>query len=89
LPGGRRVFVLGPGQAFGARRDELVQPLPRSAFPPDMELDEGTVVEFSGPNGGKHAGIVRAIDAHDVRVDFNHPLAGSAVRFEVEVLAVT
>ena len=70
-------------------RADLVQTFPRLAFAQDMELEPGAVVEFSGPEGGKHPGVVRDIDDHAVRVDFNHPLAGCAVRFEVEVLAVT
>lgn len=88
-PGTRQVFVLEAGEAFGERRDDLVQSFPRSAFTADMALEPGAVVEFSGPDGGKHAGTVREIGDHAVRVDFNHPLAGCAVRFEVEVLAVT
>ena len=88
-PGTRRVFVLAAGEAFGERRDDLVQSFARSDFPETMAPEPGTVIEFSGPDGGKHPGIVREIDDRDVRVDFNHPLAGCAVRFEVEVLAVT
>ncbi len=86
-PGKRYVFQLEPQQAFGERRDELVQALSRKGFPPEMKLEQGTVVEFSSPEGTLHAGIVRASNDHEVRVDFNHPLAGRAVRFEIEVLA--
>jgi FKBP-type peptidyl-prolyl cis-trans isomerase SlpA len=86
-PGKRYVFQLEPQQAFGERRDELVQALPRAGFAPEMNLEQGTVVEFSSPEGTPHAGIVRAANDHEVRVDFNHPLAGRTVRFEIEVLA--
>jgi len=87
-PGGSYVFDLEPGQAFGERREELVQSLPRAAFGPDIALESGALVEFSAPDGSRHAGQVLELNDRDVRVDFNHPLAGRRVRFEVEVLAV-
>lgn len=87
-PGKRYVFLLDPEQAFGARREALIQTLPRAAFPAEMELEPGAVVEFTEPDGASHAGMVLAADPQQVRVDFNHPLAGRRVRFEVEVLAI-
>jgi FKBP-type peptidyl-prolyl cis-trans isomerase SlpA len=87
-PGRRYVFLLEPEQAFGERREALLQTLPRSAFPADMALNPGAIVEFRDPAGASHAGIVQALEAQRVRVDFNHPLAGQRVRFEVEVLSI-
>ncbi len=86
-PGRRYVFQLEPQDAFGERRDELVRSMPRAGFSPEMALEPGTVIEFSAPDGSRHAGLVRDANDHEVRVDFNHPLAGRAVRFEIEVLA--
>ena len=87
-PGGSYVFELEPGQAFGERREELVQSLPRGSFGGDIALEEGALIEFSAPDGSRHAGQVLEVNAHDVVLDFNHPLAGRRVRFEVEVLAI-
>ncbi|HVB49103.1 MAG TPA: FKBP-type peptidyl-prolyl cis-trans isomerase [Burkholderiales bacterium] len=87
-PGKRYVFLLEPGQAFGERREELLQALPRSAFPADMALAPGEAVEFSGPEGDAHLGIVLEAGEDQVRVDFNHPLAGRRLRFELEVISV-
>ncbi|HKB54249.1 MAG TPA: FKBP-type peptidyl-prolyl cis-trans isomerase, partial [Ramlibacter sp.] len=87
-PGGSYVFELEPAQAFGDRREALVQSLPRASFARELELEEGGLIEFSAPDGTRHAGRVRALHDHDVLVDFNHPLAGRRVRFEVEVLAI-
>lgn len=96
--GERRTFALPPGEAFGARSDALVQRLGRAALAEATgEADEvyavGDVVRFPMPEsspagGGTVAGIVRAVDADAVVFDFNHPLAGRAATFEVEVLAV-
>ncbi len=86
-PGGGYVFELEPAQAFGERREDLVQSLPRASFAHELALEEGALIEFSTPDGTRHTGRVRALHVHDVLVDFNHPLAGQRVRFEVEVLA--
>ena len=43
---------------------------------------------FDLPNGQSMHGILRAIDAETVTVDFNHPLAGLAVEFEVKIISV-
>jgi FKBP-type peptidyl-prolyl cis-trans isomerase SlpA len=65
-----------------------VQAYPRGAFPGTLRVEEGTVIEFSAPDGATQAGLVQAIEGEQVRVDFNHPLAGKRVRFEVEVLSI-
>jgi FKBP-type peptidyl-prolyl cis-trans isomerase SlpA len=87
-PGGSYVFELEPAQAFGERREDLVQSLPRASFARELALEAGALIEFTTPEGMRHAGQVRAVHDHDVLVDFNHPLAGRCVRFEVEVLAI-
>lgn len=82
------VFLLRPGEAFGERREELVTTMRREEFPAGMKVEEGSVIKFSQPSGATHAGLVRSVCGDAVSVDFNHPLAGRAVRFEVKVLAI-
>jgi len=87
-PGARRVFELEPDEAFGEHRAALVQRMPRGAFDASIALEAGGAVEFSAPDGTRHVGVVRGLDALDVEVDFNHPLAGRRVRFEAELIAL-
>jgi FKBP-type peptidyl-prolyl cis-trans isomerase SlpA len=87
-PGTRRVFELEPGEAFGEHRAALVQRMPRGAFDASIALESGGAVEFSAPDGTRHVGVVRSLDALEVEVDFNHPLAGRRVRFEAELIAL-
>lgn len=82
------VFLLQAGEAFGERREELVTTMQREEFPGGMKVEEGTLIKFSEANGGSHAGLVRSIENGAVCVDFNHPLAGRAVRFEVKILSI-
>lgn len=86
--GERRVFVLEPGKAFGAHNPRLVERRERAGLPADMELEEMAFVQFKAPDGSAYAGQVREIDDHTVVIDFNHPLAGKEIRFEVEVVGV-
>ena len=89
--GAPHVFTLGPEQAFGSYRDDLLQRIPAAAFPSaafPSGLQAGQVIEFFAPDGAVHAGIVKEIANGEALVDFNHPLAGRAIRFEVEILAV-
>jgi FKBP-type peptidyl-prolyl cis-trans isomerase SlpA len=86
--GGPHTFMLQPEQAFGSYRSDLLQRLPAEAFPESQAIESGQVVEFSGPHGARLAGLVKAFEAGEALVDFNHPLAGRPIRFEVEIIAV-
>lgn len=84
----RFVFELVPEAAFGQHNPRLVESIARSALPADMELKENSVVEFSAPNGGSFAGFLRELKGESALFDFNHPLAGQTVRFEVEIIGI-
>lgn len=80
--------ALGPGEAFGDRDEGLVQRLARNEFDPALDLQPGHRVDFSLPNGQTLHGTILYVDDTHVVVDFNHPLAGLPVEFEVRILAI-
>lgn len=90
--GAHKVFELPPEKAFGPRNPELIQRVSRatleenSAF--DTEYRIGDLVDFAAPGGGRFAGVLREIDEEGAVFDFNHPLAGQMVRFEVKIIGV-
>lgn len=95
--GAQATFDLAPGEAFGPRNPDLQQRVRLSLLhemgDPDARYGVGDVVEFPTPDGqGRYAGVVREVDAAEppqwLLFDFNHPLAGQAVRFEVHVIGV-
>ncbi|MGA7800937.1 MAG: FKBP-type peptidyl-prolyl cis-trans isomerase [Gammaproteobacteria bacterium] len=86
--GDRQRLQLEPDQTFGYRDPDNVHSLPRSDFPVDMDLQSGTIVGFTTPGGDEVPGAVMAVDGDVVQVDFNHPLAGHTLTFEVQILAV-
>jgi len=74
-------------QAFGDIRDENLRFMPMSQFGADVVPEPGLVVSFAGP-GGELPGVVRSVQGDLVVVDFNHPLAGKALIFDVSILKV-
>ncbi|WP_210395819.1 FKBP-type peptidyl-prolyl cis-trans isomerase [Motiliproteus sediminis] len=85
----QRLRIL-PEQGFGMPNPGNVQSLPRSAFESlEQELEPGVVVSFADPSQGNLPGVIRNVGATQVEVDFNHPLAGRTLYFDVEVLSVT
>jgi FKBP-type peptidyl-prolyl cis-trans isomerase SlpA len=91
--GTRAAFELAPGEAFGARNPDLVQRVRRSLLDelgaPDAGYDVGDVVQFPTPDRqGAYAGVVREVGGDWLLFDFNHPLAGQAVTFEVQLIGV-
>ena len=80
-------ILIEPEDAFGLHRTENVQILRRDRFGADMALEEGLMVSFSGP-GGELPGVVREVMEEHVEVDFNHPLAGRRIVFDVSIIDV-
>ena len=85
LAGQRQLFTVPPEDAFGQPNDNNVQRLPRDQFDDDVELEVGLVFLFADAAGGEVPGMVVAFDAEQVTVDFNHPLAGRTILFDVLV----
>lgn len=92
--GAHAIFELAPGEAFGERNPQLVQWVARKLLQeigdPRDEYATGEVVRFPSPDGvGQYAGSVRQVgEAGAVQFDFNHPLAGQPLTFEVRVIGV-
>ena len=82
-------FEVKAEQGFGPRRPENVQTRRRDEFDPAIKLEQGLVIQFQDPRGDSLPGVVRAFDDAEVEIDFNHPLAGQDLVFEVEIVQVT
>ncbi|CAI3789819.1 FKBP-type 16 kDa peptidyl-prolyl cis-trans isomerase [Pseudomonas sp. MM227] len=86
--GDRRTVKVLPENAFGQPNPQNVQVMPAAQFA-NMELSEGLLVIFNDAANTELPGVVKAFDDNEVTVDFNHPLAGKTLTFEVEILSVT
>ena len=79
-----RTLEILPENAFGQPNPQNVQIIPRSQFK-DMELSEGLLVIFNDAANTELPGVVKAFDDEQVTIDFNHPLAGKTLTFEVDI----
>ena len=90
--GAHRTFELSPEQAFGPRNPDLLQRVSLATLRENSDADEnyvvGDLVDFAAPGGGRFAGVLREMGEHDALFDFNHPLAGQHVKFEVRIIGV-
>ena len=90
--GAQRVFELAPGEAFGPRNADLVQRVSmatlRQHSSEDANYAVGDLVDFSAPGGGRFAGMLLELGEDDALFDFNHPLAGRSVKFEVNIIGI-
>ncbi|URI08155.1 FKBP-type peptidyl-prolyl cis-trans isomerase [Aquincola tertiaricarbonis] len=91
--GTRATFELAAGEAFGERNPDMLQRVKRSLLrelgDPDAVYRRGDVVQFPTPDGqGAYAGVIREEGEDWLLFDFNHPLAGLPVTFEVSVIGV-
>lgn len=80
-------FEITPEHGFGQHNPQNLQLLSRDDFT-DIEPEVGTVMSFADAAGGELPGVVVSVGERQVEVDFNHPLAGRTLTFEVEVLEV-
>jgi FKBP-type peptidyl-prolyl cis-trans isomerase SlpA len=85
--GDKRSLSISPEQGFGQGNPQNIQVMPRSQFQ-DMELSEGLLVIFNDAANAELPGVVKAFDDSQVTIDFNHPLAGKALSFDVEIIDV-
>lgn len=85
--GDHKTVQILPENAFGQPNSQNVQIMPRSQFQ-DMELSEGLLVIFNDAANTELPGVVKAFNEETVTVDFNHPLAGKTLSFEVQVFEV-
>jgi FKBP-type peptidyl-prolyl cis-trans isomerase SlpA len=89
--GTHTTIELPAGAAFGARNPEMVQRVSLKLLKTEAELgttfEIGDLVEFNAAKG-RMAGTIIEFDDEAAVMDFNHPLAGQAVAFEVKLIAV-
>ena len=76
--------VISPENAYGARDENLVQQLPRSQFDTDQDIEVGMQFQAMSEAGPRVVTVV-SVDADNVTIDANHPLAGVTLHFDVTI----
>ena len=86
--GETKSFSLKPEEAYGDIMPEAIQPVPRASFAPEVNLKVGEMVSGQAPDGKPIQATIESIDEDVVMLDFNHPLAGKDINFDIELLSI-
>jgi peptidylprolyl isomerase len=74
--------------AYGPRHEQLIQEVPKSALPDDIQPQVGMPLQSRGPDGRTLRLVVTAVAEETITVDGNHPLAGEALNFDIELVEI-
>lgn len=86
--GDRRSVFLAAADGFGDYNPDNVQHFRSDTFPEGTDLSPGVVMNFADAARTELPGVITAVEDDWVTVDFNHPLAGRELTFEVEIIDV-
>jgi FKBP-type peptidyl-prolyl cis-trans isomerase SlyD len=87
-PGDKKSVVVEPAEGYGERNPEANQVVSRDAFQEDFEIEPGMPIQVSDGSGRTATAFVSEVNDESVKLDFNHPLAGETLHFDVEVVDV-
>ncbi len=80
---------ISPENAYGEHVSDHVKTYPRSVFPPEVQLSEGVSVAGQNEMGQQMIAKVVKLEGNDVVLDFNHPMAGKNLNFNIEMVNIT
>ena len=86
--GESKEVVIQPADAYGEFDDQAYMDVPRKEFPTDMEIEEGSELTVRDDSGQSRYARIDAIEGDTVRLNFNHPLAGDELHFNVKVVSL-
>ena len=86
--GDKKSVNIEPEQAYGPRHEQMIQEVPKSALPDDLEPEVGMGLQAQGPDGKALQLTVTEVSDETITVDGNHPLAGKALNFDIELVHI-
>lgn len=87
--GEKKSVRIPPEDAYGPRQEKLILEVPKSALPEEIEPAVGMPLQARGPEGEVMKLRVIAVAEEAITMDGNHPLAGQALNFDVELVEIT
>jgi FKBP-type peptidyl-prolyl cis-trans isomerase SlyD len=86
--GDEKEVVVAPADGYGERDSDAQELVDRDVFPPDLDLKPGTGIRMKDETGRTFAAYVTDVRPDGVLLDFNHPLAGETLHFQVKISAL-
>ncbi len=84
----KKTIVVLPEDGYGIVNEKAFQEIKKSSFPPEILLKKGNPIDLNSPDGQTIRGYIREIRENTVLIDFNHPLAGKTLIFDIKILDV-
>ena len=84
--GSKKNVKIPAKEAYGEYSDNAIQSLKKEQFPDGAELNVGVTYVANSPEGKQMPFVITEVKENDVTVDFNHPLAGKDLEFDVELI---
>jgi peptidylprolyl isomerase len=86
--GDSKTVTLPPDEAYGDRHEKLLQEVPRTSLPDDMKPEVGMALQTQSPEGQVMNLVIADVTEDSITVDANHPLAGQALTFAIELVEI-
>lgn len=86
--GDSKSVSIEPGEAYGERHEQLVQDVPKSALPDEIDAQVGMQLQGQSPEGQVTRFVITAVDDETITLDANHPLAGQRLNFDIELVEI-
>ncbi|MCU7876846.1 MAG: peptidylprolyl isomerase [Candidatus Thiodiazotropha sp. (ex. Lucinoma kazani)] len=86
--GDKKTINIPANEAYGQHNDALVEQVPLESFPDDLELHVGMHLQAQSPDGEHFNVVVTALSDEVATIDGNHPLAGEALNFDLELVEI-
>ena len=88
IAGDERTVIVAAKDAYGEINEEAYREVEKSKFPADFTPEPGMIIEIRNPDGGAVPAIVWEVKENTVVLNFNHPLAGKTLQFDVKIVSV-
>jgi len=86
--GDEKKVAVSPEEGYGVVDPNAFKEVPRSTLPPDVKIDLGMMLQAQNPNGNLLTVKVTEVKDDTVVIDFNHPLAGKTLNFDVKIVSI-
>lgn len=86
--GDKKAIVVNPEDAYGAVNPDAFQEVPKTSFPQDFVPQEGMVIQLQDDKQNALPAVIWEVKNQSVVLNFNHPLAGKTLEFDVEIVSV-
>ncbi len=86
--GDEKDVAVVPADGYGEYDEEAVQLISTKLFPADLELEVGMALQLQDDNGNVHEAFVDNVQKDQVLINFNHPLAGRTLHFNVKIVGL-